>query len=152
MWLPSIFSSTNKSQTDVTRRDKSLVEIAQRSYDNFLHQPQGVQGLSYIALGSLLTYATMRLHRRYRRFKNSDWITPDVFAKKRWIKGKVTKWDWPTGHEICVEETDNQRPPSWRVGDADNFRLYHTPGPGWRFPLKLRSVPTTGLFPIALFM
>ena len=91
MWLPSIFSSTNKSQTDVTRRDKSLDEIAQRSYDNFLHQPQGVQGLSYIALGSLLTYATMRLHRRYRRFKNSDWITPDVFAKKRWIKGKVTK-------------------------------------------------------------
>jgi len=29
------------------------------------------------------------------------------------------------------------------VGDADNFRLYHTPGFGWRWPLKFRSVPET---------
>ncbi|KAF7975978.1 hypothetical protein HWV62_8126 [Athelia sp. TMB] len=30
------------------------------------------------------------------------------------------------------------------VGDADNFRLYHTPGFGWRWPLKFRRVPTAG--------
>ena len=30
------------------------------------------------------------------------------------------------------------------VGDADNFRLYHTPGVGWRFPLRFRRVPTLG--------
>jgi len=60
------------------------------------------------------------VHRRYyRRFPNSDWITPDVFAKKRWIKGVVTS-----------------------VGDADNFRLYHTPGLGWSLPLKLRFIPS----------
>jgi len=29
------------------------------------------------------------------------------------------------------------------VGDADNFRLYHTPGFGWRGLLKFRHVPTT---------
>jgi len=29
------------------------------------------------------------------------------------------------------------------VGDADNFRLYHTPGVGWSWPLKLRKVPKT---------
>jgi endonuclease YncB( thermonuclease family) len=29
------------------------------------------------------------------------------------------------------------------VGDADNFRLYHTPGFGWRGPFKFRHVPTT---------
>ena len=29
------------------------------------------------------------------------------------------------------------------VGDADNFRLYHTPGLGWRWPLKFRSIPET---------
>lgn len=28
------------------------------------------------------------------------------------------------------------------VGDGDGFRLYHTPGPFWRGPLKLRKVPT----------
>jgi hypothetical protein len=29
------------------------------------------------------------------------------------------------------------------VGDADNFRLYHTPGIGWRWPLKFRRIPDT---------
>lgn len=29
------------------------------------------------------------------------------------------------------------------VGDADNFRLYHTPGFGWRGPLKFRHIPST---------
>jgi hypothetical protein len=29
-----------------------------------------------------------------------------------------------------------------RVGDADNFRLYHMPGFGWRGPFKFRHVPT----------
>jgi len=42
-----------------------------------------------------------------------------MFAKKRWIKGTVTA-----------------------VGDADNFRLYHTPGIGWRWPLKFRRIPS----------
>ena len=28
------------------------------------------------------------------------------------------------------------------VGDADDFRLYHTPGFGWRWPFKIRRVPT----------
>jgi hypothetical protein len=28
------------------------------------------------------------------------------------------------------------------VGDADNFRLYHTPGFGWRWPLKFRHIPS----------
>lgn len=30
-----------------------------------------------------------------------------------------------------------------RVGDADNFRMYHTPGPFWRWPLRLRHLPVT---------
>ncbi|KAG8825103.1 putative endonuclease lcl3 [Serendipita sp. 399] len=29
------------------------------------------------------------------------------------------------------------------VGDADNFRFYHTPGIGWKWPLKFRSIPKT---------
>ena len=28
------------------------------------------------------------------------------------------------------------------VGDADNFRLYHTPGFGWRWPIKFRIIPS----------
>ncbi|KAI5983244.1 hypothetical protein EDC04DRAFT_2592021 [Pisolithus marmoratus] len=55
-------------------------------------------------------------HRWLRRIRTADWVTPDVLARKRWVKGIVTS-----------------------VGDADNFRLYHTPGIGWRW---FRRVPT----------
>jgi len=77
--------------------------------------------LSVLALGSTSTIGTVFVYRRFfRRIRNGDWITPDVFAKKRWIKGVVTT-----------------------VGDADNFRLYHTPGFGWRWPIKFRRIPST---------
>ncbi|KAJ7914881.1 hypothetical protein B0H13DRAFT_2232044 [Mycena leptocephala] len=29
------------------------------------------------------------------------------------------------------------------VGDSDNFRFYHTPAFGWRWPLKFRIIPST---------
>lgn len=29
------------------------------------------------------------------------------------------------------------------VGDADNFRMYHTPGIGWNWPFRFRTIPTT---------
>jgi len=41
-----------------------------------------------------------------------------MIARKKWVKGVVTS-----------------------VGDGDGFRLYHTPGPFWNWPLKLRRVP-----------
>ncbi|KAF5341528.1 hypothetical protein D9758_012568 [Tetrapyrgos nigripes] len=69
-----------------------------------------------LALGSAVSLlggiAGHRLYARYfRRIQNSNWITPDILHKKRWIKGVVTD-----------------------VGDADNFRLYHTPGLFRRVP------------------
>ena len=30
----------------------------------------------------------------------------------------------------------------WSVGDADNFRLYHTPALGYSWPLKFKRIPT----------
>ncbi|KZP27968.1 nuclease [Athelia psychrophila] len=70
--------------------------------------------------GGISLAVAKSVHKRYfRRLRNSDYINTDVIARKRWIKGVVTS-----------------------VGDADNFRLYHTPGFGWRWPLKFRRVPT----------
>ncbi|KAI6104936.1 hypothetical protein EDD16DRAFT_1695864 [Pisolithus croceorrhizus] len=57
-----------------------------------------------------------------RRIRTADWVTPDILTRRRWVKGIVTS-----------------------VGDADNFRLYHTPGIGWglrfrrRFPVDLKD-------------
>lgn len=29
------------------------------------------------------------------------------------------------------------------VGDGDNFRIYHMPAFGWRWPMRLRKIPTS---------
>lgn len=75
--------------------------------------------LSGFFLGSVSTLGVTFVYRRYfRRLRTAEWVTPDVLRRKRWVRGVVTS-----------------------VGDADNFRLYHTPGFGWRWPLKFRRVP-----------
>jgi len=56
----------------------------------------------------------------WTRIRNSDMVPGQALADKRWVKGVVTS-----------------------VGDADNFRLYHTPGLFWRWPLKFRRIPST---------
>ncbi|KAG1750368.1 uncharacterized protein EDB91DRAFT_1217039 [Suillus paluster] len=76
--------------------------------------------LSGFFLGSVSTLGATFVYRRYfRRLRTAEWVTPDILQRKRWVRGVVTS-----------------------VGDADNFRLYHTPSFGWRWPLKFRRVPT----------
>lgn len=43
----------------------------------------------------------------------------------------------------CVLTISSSMAPSPSVGDSDNFRIYHTPGIGWRWPLKFRRIPST---------
>ncbi|KAF8064227.1 hypothetical protein FPV67DRAFT_209983 [Lyophyllum atratum] len=83
--------------------------------------PPPLLALTTFALGAFTAASTALLYARYgRRLRNAEWVTPDLFARNRWIKGVVTS-----------------------VGDADNFRLYHTPALGWRWPLKFRRIPST---------
>ncbi|KAJ7844417.1 hypothetical protein B0H14DRAFT_2776886 [Mycena olivaceomarginata] len=94
--------------------------LISRAQTNLNAIPIPVLALSAFALGSITTVSGTFVYRRYfRRLQNGDWVTPDVFAKKRWVKGMVTS-----------------------VGDSDNFRFYHMPGFGWRWPLKFRMVPS----------
>ncbi|KAF8917898.1 hypothetical protein CPB85DRAFT_1214547 [Mucidula mucida] len=82
--------------------------------------PTEILAVSAFAVGGVSTFGGRRLYTRYfRRVQNADHLTPAMFAQKRWLKGVVTS-----------------------VGDSDNFRLYHTPAFGWRWPLKVRRVPT----------
>ncbi|TCD62835.1 putative endonuclease lcl3 [Steccherinum ochraceum] len=82
--------------------------------------PPSLLLLSAFVIGSSTTLAGTYVYRRFfRRIPNVDWVTPELLGGKRWVKGYVTS-----------------------VGDNDNFRLYHTPGIGWKWPLKLKRVPT----------
>ncbi|KAG9005190.1 putative endonuclease lcl3 [Tulasnella sp. 427] len=72
------------------------------------------QAAVFALLGSAGTFGLIAARKRFwRRIQNSDYVPATAFEKRRWVKG-----------------------------DGDNFRLYHTPGLFWRWPLKLRRVPT----------
>jgi endonuclease YncB( thermonuclease family) len=70
---------------------------------------------------TLTTLTVIRMYKSYlRRIPNVDYIKPELF-RKRSLFGKVTS-----------------------VGDADNFRFFHTPGgrlAGWEW-LPWKTVPT----------
>ncbi|EAU87708.2 mitochondrial protein [Coprinopsis cinerea okayama7 len=82
--------------------------------------PTVIAATSAVA-GGVLAVSVGFMYGRYgKRLQNSHWITPDWLGGKRWVRGVVTS-----------------------VGDADNFRLFHTPlFGGYHWPLKLRSIPT----------
>ena len=89
-------------------------------------------------LGSTTAISSVLMYKRYgRRIKNSDWITPKHLAKKRWIKGVVTRCCLAS----CFFFLHSRFNGSCSVGDADNFRLYHTPTIGFNWPLKFKKVP-----------
>ena len=53
--------------------------------------PAPLLALTAFTFGSVATVTASLAYTRYgKRLRNGDWITPDVFAKKRWIKGSVT--------------------------------------------------------------
>ncbi|CAL1697475.1 unnamed protein product [Somion occarium] len=110
-----MFWSRNKDTENVDTTKSGI-----REWFNDTPQEYQLAFVSFVS-GCVAASATIAFHRRYlRRLPNSEWITPDMIAKKRWIKGKVTS-----------------------VGDNDNFRVYHTPWLGWNWPLKFRRIPST---------
>ncbi|KAL5529164.1 hypothetical protein ACEPAG_5138 [Sanghuangporus baumii] len=75
-----------------------------------------------LAAGSVAILAYQIIYRiRFRRYPTHEWITPDLYARKQWIKGIVTS-----------------------VGDGDGFRLFHTPCcvKRWQERIQSRKVLT----------
>ncbi|WVQ80677.1 hypothetical protein IAT38_002782 [Cryptococcus sp. DSM 104549] len=86
-----------------------------------LPQDPVVVGVLSALAATAITLGSIQGYRRYwRRIKNSDYVTTGMLDRKVWVRGVVTS-----------------------VGDGDNIRLFHTPGPFFRYPFKLRSIPTT---------
>lgn len=48
--------------------------------------------LATFSFGGVGVLSVIFLYTRFgKRIRNADWITPDLFAKKRWIRGIVTR-------------------------------------------------------------
>jgi hypothetical protein len=135
MQLPWSWGSS-KARTPPKLQEYDL--IVERLKDQAALIPPPALVLSIFALGSASTMIAAFVYRRFfRRLRTGDWITPDVFSKKKWIKGVVTRSSTHFYSEAGIYYNSS-------VGDADNFRLYHTPGPGWRWPIKFRRIPSRG--------
>ncbi|KAF8312326.1 staphylococcal nuclease [Clavulina sp. PMI_390] len=77
--------------------------------------------LATAALASTATFGGLVAYKRFlKRFPDSKHIPAPLIARKGWIKGVVTS-----------------------VGDADNFRIYHTPGPLFLWKAPFRRIPTS---------
>ncbi|KAJ8489389.1 hypothetical protein ONZ51_g2946 [Trametes cubensis] len=113
---PELAKKLNGSLKDIPRQTDDLFDSL---YAQAAALPPHLRIFTVFLLGGTSALAVYHVYARYfKRIPNSGWVTPKMLAKRRWIKGYVTS-----------------------VGDADNFRVYHTPGIGWRWPLKFRRIP-----------
>jgi hypothetical protein len=51
-----------------------------------------VTGVLLLSAGAVVGIVGARVNKKYfRRIRNSDWVTPDMFARKRVLRGYVTR-------------------------------------------------------------
>ncbi|KAH9821026.1 hypothetical protein DFH28DRAFT_1079153 [Melampsora americana] len=124
-WIQQQFRYGNSKKPDQADRPNSL------SLSQTLSDSSGIFNLHRTTLafvsGSIFTglfiWTTKYGYRTFfRRISNSDYVTPKLLGRPTGSRGE--------GLTIKGFVTS--------VGDADNFRLYHTPGFGWS---TFRSVP-----------
>lgn len=113
--MPWPFSGGSNTTTPARADQRSLPE---RAYQAFSSQKQELQLIETIAVTSVCVLGSRSVYKRYvRRIPTVVYIRPNEL-RNRSIFGRVTS-----------------------VGDADNFRLYHSPGGkllGWGW---LRKIP-----------
>lgn len=81
------YSMTSKAEIQ-QKIDDYVSSIKQNSKK----YPPYALGISAFAAGVVSIAVARKIHVRYfQRIQNSDWITPDVFERKRWVKGVVTR-------------------------------------------------------------
>lgn len=111
------FESTKASIEDIVSASSPSIEAVQQQLTYIPESAKPYLITSTVFGVSLL--AVVFYKNRLRRIPTAAYLTPNMLKGKRVMKGKVTS-----------------------VGDADNFRFYHTPGgilAGWGW---LRHVPT----------
>ncbi|WRT67742.1 uncharacterized protein IL334_004714 [Kwoniella shivajii] len=122
--LSSFFSSsksTSTSPSHSTSPSTSHSSLSLSTIRGWIPKDPVIVGIISAAGATALTLGSIAGYRRYwRRIRNANSVTTGMLERKTWIRGVVTS-----------------------VGDGDNMRLYHTPGPFFRYPFKIRTIPST---------
>jgi len=54
--------------------------------------PPAVAALATFSLGSATAMSSILVYKRFgQRIRNSEWVTPKLLTRKRWLKGVVTR-------------------------------------------------------------
>ncbi|WWC70799.1 uncharacterized protein I206_104751 [Kwoniella pini CBS 10737] len=119
--LENITSFFSSSPSTSSSSSKSRSTSTSQSIKEWIPKDPVVVGIISAAGATCITLGSITGYRRYwRRIRNANSVTTGMLDRKTWIRGVVTS-----------------------VGDGDNLRLYHTPGPFFRYPLKIRTIPST---------
>ena len=153
MWLPWS-SSKDSSSTKIQRPSIRELKV-QQAEEDVRHLGVAWGELSQLSFGtypllglgaSAIFLAGWTAHRRWdsvysRYFKRitRHYSVPDSYIReKRYMKGVVTGY---VRSSPIPSLRPRPRRTEYRVPDGDGFLFFHTPGPGWRWPLKLRRLP-----------
>ncbi|KAI0696051.1 hypothetical protein C8T65DRAFT_832924 [Cerioporus squamosus] len=120
--LRRILKEADRLQKRAEYETERLRKQLRSQWDDWISRPTSREQLAvqaFIAGGVISTASLIAMAfvsvRYFHRVPNAEWVTPDMLGGSRWLKGYVT-----------------------RVGDSDNFRLYHTHSFGWKW---LRTIP-----------
>lgn len=135
-----------KQDSTSTTQPNYFTAFLTDAHTQFKALPPSVVVLATFTLGSATAMSAAMIYKRFgRRIRNVDWVTPTLLSRRRWIKGVVTRsgiisLPLTCGYGKLLIFWFGQT--IWSVGDADNFRLYHTPALGYSWPLKFHRIPT----------
>ncbi|WWC88580.1 uncharacterized protein L201_003492 [Kwoniella dendrophila CBS 6074] len=120
--ITSLFSSPS-SPSSSSSSSRSTSTSSNPSLKEWIPKDPVVVGIISAVGATCITLGSISGYRRYwRRIRNANSVTTGMLERKTWIRGVVT---------------------SSYTFDIDNLRLYHTPGPFFRYPFKIRRIPNT---------
>lgn len=117
-WLPwsSSGSSDTKKLTLITRTEvehaaevlaKNTRDLVASLYARAAALPPPLLILSTFALGGTTALGARYVYaRNFKRVANGEWVTPQMLARRRWIKGYVTRYcTFAYNPKVCMKDS-----------------------------------------------
>ncbi len=147
-WLPWSSSSLPdpKKSSPVTRKQvehaaddftKITHELAASVYARAAALPTPLLILSTFALGGTTALGARYVYaRKFRRVANGEWVTPQMLARKRWIKGYVTRYCTFAYHpKVCMKNSTR----FMKCGRCGQFPTISYPGNRLEVAIKVQK-------------
>lgn len=88
--IPWLLGKILERNTPATQEFDTTMKRLKAKFDAL---PPAVAALAIFALGSATAVSSILVYKRFgQRIRNSEWVTPKLLTRKRWLKGVVTRW------------------------------------------------------------